>query len=173
VGSRSAHWVAESVGSWAQPKSFRARSIASPKCSTRKMGWNDLNKNRTYDVRLRFCRARGLLSTSGGILFATVSGECTRNAKSVVTVVGLARLPMGDATGSGDEGDISSNDCYNGQAKKDCVKSELALDLGEVIGNEWVAGNAERVGRSRCAGWRDARHHPLHFPWFRTSGPCP
>ena len=63
----------------------------------------------THDVRLRFWRARGLLSTSGGILFATVSGECTRNAKSVVAVHdGLAArlLPGLDATGSGDEGTI-------------------------------------------------------------------
>jgi len=56
-------------------------------------------------------------------LFATVSGECTRNAKSVVAVVGLvpkSRLPMGsDATGSGEEGVISDNDRDNGQAESE------------------------------------------------------
>ena len=63
-------------------------------------------------------------------MFATVSGECTRNAKSVVTVGGLARLPMGsDATGSGEEGDISKSNRDNWRAKSDCVKSQLALDL--------------------------------------------
>lgn len=36
---------------------------------------------RAYLVRLRFCRARGLLSTSGGRLRCTVSGEWTRNAR--------------------------------------------------------------------------------------------
>lgn len=70
-----------------------------------------------------------MLSTSGGILFATVSGECTRNAKSVVVVCGLAR-PMGsDATGSGEEGNILNNDRDDRRAKGGCVKIQLALDL--------------------------------------------
>lgn len=114
-----------------------------PKCSTRELGWNDLEENRTYDVRLRFWRARGLLSTSGGILFATVSGECTRNAKSVVAIGGLARLPMkGDATGSGDEGDISSNNRDDKQTRSDCIKSQPALDI--------EASNRKRIGGREC-----------------------
>lgn len=90
------------------------------------MTWDE---NKTYDVRLRFWRARGLLSTSGGILFATVSGECTRNAKSVVAVGGLARLPMNDATGSGDEGDISNNDRDGGRDKSEpeCFQEETGI----------------------------------------------
>jgi hypothetical protein len=71
-------------------------------------GGHHAAREKTYEVRLRFWRARGLLSTSGGCLFATVSGECTRNAKSVAT--GLARLPIeGDATGRGEEADMANN----------------------------------------------------------------
>lgn len=91
-----------------------------------------LGRNKTYQVRLRFWRARGLLSTSGGILFATDSGECTRNAKSVVTVAGglvpKSRLPIGsDATGRG----ISNNDCDDGRAQSEWLKIQFALDLEE------------------------------------------
>ncbi len=128
-----------------------------------------LRRNKTHEVRLRFWRASGLLSTSGGILFATVSGECTRNAKSVVTVGGLARLLVtgSDATGSGDEGDISNNNRDDGRAKSECVKSQLALDSREVIENVLVAGNARRVDRCalRRLGMQDIA---LHFPWLRT-----
>lgn len=74
-------------------------------------------------------------------MFATVSGECTRNAKSVVTVGGLAR-PMGDVTGSGDEGDISNNDRDDRKSKSDCIKSQLALDLGR--------SNRKRFGGREC-----------------------
>lgn len=106
----------------AQPKLFRGASEHEPVCQRASpMGRNDLEKAKTYEVRLRFWRARGLLSTSGGILFATVSGECTRNAKSVVAV-GLpkSRLPTAsDATGSGEDGDISNNDRENGRAESE------------------------------------------------------
>lgn len=79
-----------------------------------------------------------MLSTSGGILFATVSGECTRNAKSVVAV------PMSreDATGSGEDGVILNNYCDNNrQAKSEWFKSQLALDLEESNGETiWWQG---------------------------------
>lgn len=86
------------------------------------MGWNEtISSEQTYEVRLRFWRARGLLSTSGGILFATVSGECTRNAKSVV----LARLS--DAIGrteGGEEGIIiSNNDHHSEQVNSENIDS--------------------------------------------------
>lgn len=125
-------------------------------------------------MRLRFCRARGLLSTSGGILFATVSGECTRNAKSVVTVGGLARLPMGsDATGSGDEGDILNNDRDERASKKASVSVvDWHWILSKVVENVWWQGMlyALRVGRP-AVGAQDIIH--LHFAWLRrTLSPC-
>jgi hypothetical protein len=97
----------------------------------------------TYEVRLRFCRARGLLSTSGGILFATVSGECTRNAKSVVAVHdGLARLPGLDATGSGDEGTISNNNGFKANEQETKVSTfNWHGTSREIVGNDLVAGN--------------------------------
>lgn len=73
-------------------------------------------------------------------MFATVSGECTRNAKSVV----LAR--RSDAIGrtwSGDEGIImSNNDHHEKRVNKERIDTQLACDLeGEVMGNVLVAGN--------------------------------
>lgn len=95
-------------------------------------------------MRLRFWRARGLLSTSGGILFATVSGECTRNAKSVVAVHdGLAaRLPGLDATGSGDEGTILNNNGLQLNEQKTKVSNVNWHGTSrKVVGNGPVAGN--------------------------------
>ena len=82
-------------GVMAQPKLFRGACEHEPACqrASLEMGWNAFMEAQTYEVRLRFWRARGLLSTSGGILFATVSGECTRNAKSVVAVAVAGLVP--------------------------------------------------------------------------------
>jgi hypothetical protein len=65
-------------------------------------------KSIAYLVRRLFCRARALLSTSGGILLATVSCECTRKA-SAPGGLGTSRLPIacgGDEDGNGEELDI-------------------------------------------------------------------
>ena len=66
------------------------------------------NGNRTYLVRRLFCRASGLLSTSGGRWFATVLGECTRKAS---VECGLARLAAAsdDCMGE-DDGGIEESD---------------------------------------------------------------
>jgi hypothetical protein len=97
-----------------------------------------------------------LLSTSGGILFATVSGECTRNAKSVVAVHdGLARLPGLDATGSGDEGSISNNNGLKANEQKTKVSTVNWHGTSrEIVGNGWWQGmnNNAFVCRARCAG---------------------
>lgn len=63
--------------------------------------------NRTYLVRRLLCLARALLSTSGGILFATVSCECTRKAR-VPGVLGTSRRTGGCA---GEEKDGSGEEC--------------------------------------------------------------
>lgn len=74
-----------------------------------------------------------------------------------------------DATGSGDEGDISNNDCDDGRAKSECFRSQLALDLEEINRETiWWQGMLDALVE-RVAPGRDARHHPLHFPWLRTS----
>jgi hypothetical protein len=67
----------------------------------------ELESCNIYLVRRLFCLARALLSTSGGILLATVSCECTRKARAG----GLARLPVAWAVGqdgNGDEVDIAN-----------------------------------------------------------------
>jgi hypothetical protein len=65
--------------------------------------------DKTYLVRRLLCLARALLSTSGGILFATVSCECTRNARAP-GVLGRSRLLLvrceGDVVGRGEELDM-------------------------------------------------------------------
>jgi hypothetical protein len=55
-------------------------------------------EKKTYLVRRLRCLASALLSTSGGILFATVSCECTRKA-SAPGVLGTSRLPVAGCAG--------------------------------------------------------------------------
>lgn len=160
VGWRSAPWVAELVGSWRNRSSSVVHVSTSQRASARLQRWDGMLswELQTYEVRLRFWRASGLLSTSGGILFATVSGECTRNAKSVVAVAGLvpkSRLPMRSegATGSGEEGDISNNGSDKRQAESEWFKDQWALDL-EQSNREtiWWQGMLDAlVRRARCA----------------------
>jgi len=66
------------------------------------MEGQNLNGIEAYLVRLLFWRARALLSTSGGIWFATVSCECTRKANWPLK---LARLAVGRRDDAGDEND--------------------------------------------------------------------
>lgn len=66
-----------------------------------------INENKAYLVRRLLCLARALLSTSGGILFATVSCECTRKARAP-GVLGTSRRTAGCA---GEEKDGSGDEC--------------------------------------------------------------
>lgn len=60
AGWRSAHWVAELVGSWRNRSSSVVHVSTSQRASARlrdaqrELGWNDLEENQTYEVRLRF-----------------------------------------------------------------------------------------------------------------------
>lgn len=129
--------------------------------------------NRTYLVRRLLCLAKALLSTSGGILFATVSWECTRKARAP-GVLGTSRRAGGCA---GEEKDGSGEECdmidYSATAAPKIAKNERSIGKQvtkwkNMRGNLWQEAIG-RVGASKqspCSMSRIAAHR---LPAFRRN----
>lgn len=117
----------------------------------------NIKTDKTYDeskvkstnlVRLRFWRASGLLSTSGGRELATVVGECTRKARPAF--IGLERLPDDgeeEGAGAGDEPDMMLGSRKRVQQRRENSKEKYQRPS---IGIRGKMGMWEQYGGREC-----------------------
>lgn len=115
-----------------------------------------------YLVLLRFWRARGLLSTSGGRELATVLGEWLRNA---ISPSWLRLLDSGEEDGKGDDPDMFSGLTRGGRRVE--IEESVAEDVSV---HKREDGNAATIGCGReCCEARLPRFTPEAPHTRRTS----